>query len=132
MKMLIATDDGTVSISAEELAAATRIESDASSDDGTLIEESEMPPHDLPIKDGRDVHHNIAKDESVQINAAIEQDIWKDFGRISIRHNQSEGRAVQVNHANPLEVMKFFRSWQKENISQSRQERYESVVRIQP
>ncbi|KAJ4353118.1 hypothetical protein N0V95_003652 [Ascochyta clinopodiicola] len=123
-------DDGTVSISAEELAAATRIESDASSDDGTLVDESEMPPHDIPIKDGRDVHHNKAKDESIQINAAIEKDIWKDFGRISIRHNQSEGRAVQVNHANPLEVMKFFRSWQKENVAQSRQERYESVVRI--
>ncbi|KAJ4989267.1 hypothetical protein SVAN01_05172 [Stagonosporopsis vannaccii] len=124
-------DDGTVSISAEELAAVTRIESDAKSDDGTLVDESEMPPHDLPIKHGRDIHHNKAKDESVQINAAIEKDIWENFDRISIRHNQSEGRAVQVNHANSLEVMEFFRSWQKENIAQSRQEHYRSVVRFQ-
>ncbi|KAJ4311968.1 hypothetical protein N0V94_007687 [Neodidymelliopsis sp. IMI 364377] len=121
-------DDGTVSISAEELAAVTRVESDASSDDGTLVDESDAPPHDLPIKNGRDVHHNKAKDESVQINAAIEKDIWKDFDRISIRHNQSEGRAVQVNHANPLEVMAFFRSWQRENNAKSRQKPYESVV----
>lgn len=128
--MLTTVEDGTVSISVEELAAVTRIESDASSDDGTLVDEAVMPPHDVPVKNEREVLHNKAKDESVQINAAIEKDLWKDFSRISIRHNLSEGRAVQVNHANPLEVMEFFKSWQNEKIAQSRQKRVESVVRI--
>lgn len=108
----------------------TRIESDSSSDDGTLVDESEVSSRDLAIKDGRDIHHNTATGTSVQINAAIEKDIWKDRRFISIRHNRSEDQAVQVNHANTLEVMGFFRNWQKENIAQSHHDRFQSVVRF--
>lgn len=129
IQLLIPTDDGTVSISAEELAAVVSIDSDASSDNRTLVDESEMPFHHLPLRDGRHVLHNKAIDDSVQINAAIERDLWKDFSHVSIRNNESEGRAVQVNHANPLEVMKFFKSWQKDNNAEFRQRRLESNVR---
>lgn len=116
-------------ITAEELRSLTSDEGDNSSEDGTLVDDSEISPGDLPGKTTRDINHNRATAESLQINAAIETDIWKDMARLSIKHNVAEGRAVQINHGITLQVLSFMRDWQDHNIAASRSERHGSPNR---
>jgi hypothetical protein len=119
-----------VPITAEELRSLTRIESDDSSEDETLVDDSEMSLRNLPGKTGRDIDHNKATTRSIQINAAIETDIWKDMDRLSIKHNVAESRAVQINHGTTLQVLAFMRDWQGHNIAASHHKRYDSAPRF--
>lgn len=76
-----------------------------------------------------DTQDHAQTDESVQFNAVADADPWKGLGRISIRKNLAESQAVTINHGQSLDIMDFFRSWQKENTANARQSRFESLVK---
>ncbi|OAL01576.1 hypothetical protein IQ06DRAFT_125905 [Phaeosphaeriaceae sp. SRC1lsM3a] len=77
------------------------------SGDETLVEDSgsersEFSPKRVSTE--RIILRNMAKDQALQINAAIGEDIWKEIDRIAIEDNVASNDAVQINHSNTLEV----------------------------
>ena len=103
MTLLMIAEDGTVPITEMDLRSLSK-EGDESSEDETLVDDAEMSPRDLPIRTERIILRNIARNQSAQINAAIETDIWKDVNRLVIKDNVAEDQALQFNYGATLEI----------------------------
>jgi hypothetical protein len=74
------------------------------SGDETLVDESESPVRNGPIKTERIILRNEARNQALQINAALQEDIWKDINRLVIRDNVAEDQALQVNYGTTHEM----------------------------
>jgi hypothetical protein len=80
---------------------------DEDSSDETLVGDSDSDRPERGQKRAsteRIILRNMAKDQALQINAAIGKDIWKEIDRIVIKDNVASNGAVQINHSNTLEV----------------------------
>jgi hypothetical protein len=64
---------------------------------------------------------NIAKPQSIQVNAAIGEDICKHITRMVIKDNIAENEAIQINHGNTPEAMLLFFDQQDKRIAEARQ-----------
>jgi hypothetical protein len=86
-------DDGTVPLTLADLKALNNEAHGESEDSGdeTLVDDTEAAPRDLPIKTERII--------TLQINAAVIEDLWKDVNHLKIHDNVAEDESMQVNYA---------------------------------
>ena len=97
--------------------------SEASDDsqDSTLVDDSESRSSLAPVKSERIIMKNLTRNQALQINAALGEDIWKEMDRLVIKDNVAEHESIQVNHATSLEVFKFLLETQDKKIAMVRQ-----------
>lgn len=81
-------------------------DSDDSSEE-TLVDDSDLTPHDIPIKTERLVLRNVTREQSCQINGPVGEDIWSKIDRLVIKDNTVEGQSVQINYPTTMEVFKL-------------------------
>lgn len=67
-------------------------------------------------KKERIIISNMALHESLQINGALGEDIWKDYQRLEIRDNTAKDTAVQINYGMNLDAFKIAMSAHAENL----------------
>jgi len=94
------SNDGTMPLTLAELKALDKeINGDGEdSGDETLVDDSEISPRELPVKTERIITRNTARNQALQVNAALEQDMWKDINRLKIQDNVAEDQSCQVNY----------------------------------
>jgi hypothetical protein len=94
-------DDGTVPLTLADLKALNNEAHGESEDSGdeTLVDDTEAAPRDLPIKTERIITRNTARNQALQINAAVIEDLWKDVNHLRIHDNVAEDESMQVNYA---------------------------------
>jgi len=94
------SNDGTMPLTLAELKALDKeINGDGEdSGDETLVDDSETSPRELPVKTERIITRNTARNQALQVNAALEQDMWKDINRLKIQDNVAEDQSCQVNY----------------------------------
>lgn len=100
-------DDGTIPLTDAELDSLRDAADGENSSDETLVGDADSDHSERGKKRAlteRIILRNMAKDQALQINAAIGKDIWKGIDRIIIRENVASNGAVQINHSNTLEV----------------------------
>jgi hypothetical protein len=105
-EILTETDDGTVPLTPADLKTLRENATDEDSEDETLIDDSDSSTSSTSRKlasTERIILYNMARDQALQINAPMGNDIWKTVHRIVIKNNTAEGDAVQINHTNTLE-----------------------------
>lgn len=100
-------DDDTILLTPADMRSLRDAVDGEDSGDETLVEDfgserSESPPKRVSTE--RIILRNMAKDQALQINAAIGEDIWKEIDRIAIEDNVASNDAIQINHSNTLEV----------------------------
>ena len=103
---LTMVDDGTVPLTLAELKALNnegKGDSEESGDE-TLVDDSETSPQDFSVKTERIITRNIARNQALQINAALEEDLWKNVNRLKIHDNVAEDQSLQVNYAMTREM----------------------------
>ncbi|KAG9191610.1 hypothetical protein G6011_10344 [Alternaria panax] len=100
-------NDGTVPLTLADLKALNNEGSSDGNDseDETLVDDSETCPGGVPVKTERIITRNIARNEALQINAALEKDLWKDVHRLKIHDNVAEDRSFQANYAMTREMV---------------------------
>lgn len=94
-------DDGTVPLTLADLKALSNEANGEGEDSGdeTLVDDTEMAPRDLPVKTERIITRNTARNQALQINAAVIEDLWKDVNHLKIHDNVAEDESMQVNYA---------------------------------
>ncbi|KAI4673641.1 uncharacterized protein J4E88_008697 [Alternaria novae-zelandiae] len=94
------SNDGTMPLTLTDLRALDKeINGDGEdSGDETLVDDSEISPRELPVKTERIITRNTARNQALQVNAALEQDMWKDISRLKIQDNVAEDQSCQVNY----------------------------------
>jgi hypothetical protein len=99
-------DDGTVPLTLAELKALNNEGNGDSEDSGdeTLVDDSETSPRDFSVKTERVITRNIARNQALQINAALEKDLWINVNRLKIHDNVAEDQSLQVNYAMTREM----------------------------
>jgi hypothetical protein len=99
-------DDGTVPLTLADLKALSNEANGEGEDSGdeTLVDDTEMAPRDLPVKTERIITRNTARNQALQINAAVIEDLWKDVNHLKIHDNVAEDESTQVNYAMNREV----------------------------
>jgi hypothetical protein len=102
--LLTNADDGTVPLTKADLRALSRETDGDDSEDETLVDDTEAASRDVPVKTERIILRNATRHQAVQINAAIEKDIWQGISRLVIRDNVAEDQSLQVNHGTTLDV----------------------------
>lgn len=97
---LTVVDDGTMPLTLADLKALDKeINGDGEdSGDETLVDDSEISSRELPVKTERIITRNTARNQALQVNAALEQDMWKDIDRLKIQDNVAEDQSCQVNY----------------------------------
>ncbi|KAB2107682.1 hypothetical protein AG0111_0g4670 [Alternaria gaisen] len=60
----------------------------------TLVDDAETAPRDLSIKTERITARNIARNQALRINAALEEDLWKDVNHLNIHDNVADANPV--------------------------------------
>ncbi|RYN23068.1 hypothetical protein AA0119_g5795 [Alternaria tenuissima] len=100
------SNDGTVPLTLADLKALNNEANGEGEDSGdeTLVDDSETSPRDLPVKTERIITRNIARNQALQINAAVIEDLWKDVNHLKIHDNVAEDESTQVNYAMNREV----------------------------
>jgi hypothetical protein len=124
--LLMIVDDGTVPLTPADLRALSDEDDGNDSSDETLIDDSESPIHDVPMKMERIILRNTARHQAMQINAALGEDIWKEIDRLVIKDNVAEHQAVQVNHGTTIETFMFLTDYQDRKIA-ARQKSHKST-----
>jgi hypothetical protein len=122
--VLTMTDDGTVTLTPADLKSLGDEEDCNDSEDETLVDDSDSCSSfegKKQLMTERIILRNTAKQQSLQINAALGEDIWKDINRLVIKENISENECVQVNHATTLEATLLLLDRQDERIAAARQ-----------
>ena len=115
--MLIIVDDGTVPLTPADLRALSDDDDGNDSSDETLVDDSESPIHDVPMKMERIILRNTARHQAMQINAALGEDIWREMDRLVIKKNVAEDQAVQVNHGTTIETFMLLAEHQDRRIA---------------
>ena len=114
--MLIYIDDGLVPLTTADLKALggnEEVNSDSDNSSETFVDDvdsSSDSGSDSPVSDGiakteRIVLQNTTRDQALQINCAIGEDMWKDIDRVVIKRNRAGDKSMQVNYAMSLEVV---------------------------
>ncbi|CAO2651615.1 Nn.00g041850.m01.CDS01 [Neocucurbitaria sp. VM-36] len=103
------SNDGTVPLTLADLRSLSSGENDNNDDDEdssdeTLVDDSDSPQREIPLKTERIILRNTARQQALQINAALGEDIWKELNRLVIKDNVAEDQAVQVNYGIALEA----------------------------
>jgi hypothetical protein len=117
--VLTVTDDGTVTLTPADLKSLRNEEDRDDSEDETLVGDSDSSSSFVGKKrltTERIILRNTAKQQSLQINGALGEDLWKDINRLVIQENISEDECVQVNHATTLEAVLLLLDKQDERI----------------
>lgn len=125
--LLTITEDGTVLLTPEDMLALSKEEESADSEPETLVDDTGTPSCNFPVKTERIIRQNIAKEQALQFNAAVETDIWKDVSRIVITDNVAEGQALQINYGTTLAVATKWVEKQDQIITTSRRKRHDGV-----
>jgi hypothetical protein len=60
----------------------------------TLVDDAETAPRDLPVKTERIITRNTARNQALQINAAVIEDLWKDVNHLRIHDNVADANPV--------------------------------------
>jgi hypothetical protein len=130
--MLTLIDDGIIPLTPADLKSLRDAATDSDSEDETLIDDSDSSTSSKPKKRvsiERIILRNMAKNQAMQINAPVGEDIWKSIDRIVIEDNIAEDEAVQINYPNTLEAtMTLLRL--KNEMSTARQEKSSYNVAI--
>lgn len=113
------SNDGTIPLTRADLKSLTGEDSDDDSGSETFVDDPEFPSRGIPVKTERIILRNSARHQALQINAALEEDIWKGISRLVIRDNVAEDQAVQVNHGMTLGVTKYLLAEQNRRITES-------------
>jgi hypothetical protein len=106
--MLTLIDDGIIPLTPADLKSLRDAAADSDSEDETLIDDSDSSTSSKSKKRvsiERIILRNMAKNQAMQINAPVGEDIWKSIDRIVIEDNIAEDEAVQINYPNTLEAM---------------------------
>ncbi|KAH8645270.1 hypothetical protein IG631_02734 [Alternaria alternata] len=100
------SNDGTVPLTLADLKALSNEANGEGEDSGdeTLVDDTEVVPRDLPVKTERIITRNTARNQALQINAAVIEDLWKDVNHLKIHDNVAEDESTQVNYAMNREV----------------------------
>lgn len=105
---LIATDDGFVPLTADDLKALSNDGGSSSDSENslgeTLVDDLETSARHSPPKIEREISRNSARDAAFQVNSAIGEDTWKNVDRVVIEDNVAENLSTQFNYAMSLEV----------------------------
>lgn len=101
-------DDNVIPLTAADLRLLEREYDGEDSGDETLVDGSENPSQESFVKRERIILRNTARNQALQINAAVGEDIWKDVGRLVIKDNMAEDEAMQFNHGMELDVALSF------------------------
>ena len=108
MATLTISDDGTVPLTRADLRSLGGSDNDSDSDedsaDETLVDDTESPQREMSLKTERIILRNTAQQQSIQINAALGEDIWKELNRLVIKDNIAKDQAVQLNYGTTLEA----------------------------
>jgi hypothetical protein len=91
------------------------------SGDETLVDDSETSSREFPVKTERVITRNTARDQALQINAALEEDMWKDINRLKIQDNVAENQSCQVNYPISRDIFSMVLEQQNKNATASRQ-----------
>ncbi|KAH9878151.1 hypothetical protein J1614_003368 [Plenodomus biglobosus] len=113
------SNDGTIPLTRADLKSLTGEDGGDDSGSETLVDDGEFPSRGIPVKTERIILRNSARHQALQINAALEEDIWKDISRLVIRDNVAEDQAVQVNHGMTLGVTRYLLAEQSRRITES-------------
>ncbi|KAI4923445.1 hypothetical protein J4E85_008483 [Alternaria conjuncta] len=109
------SNDGTMPLTLADLRALDKeINGDGEdSGDETLVDDSEISPRELPVKTERIITRNTARNQALQVNAALEQDMWKDIDRLKIQDNVAEDQSCQVNYPISRDIFSMMLDRQK-------------------
>ena len=118
--LLTSEDDGTVPLTPADLKSLSSEDDSDGSTDGTLVDDDEAPLSIASVKTERIILRNMARDQALQVNAALGEDIWKHMTRLVIEDNVAENQAVQFNHGTSLEAMGFALDRQDRRIAAAR------------
>jgi hypothetical protein len=117
----------------EALRRGSNDDSDDSEDD-TLVGDDENPVRNIPAKIERIILRNAARHQAVQINAAIEKDIWSHVDTLVIKDNVAEDQALQLNYGQTLDVAMLLLEVQSKrmgvSVSQRERKRHDSVFSV--
>jgi hypothetical protein len=125
---LITTDDGLVPLTADDIKALGNDEDSNSDSEGsdsensleeTLVDDSEASAHDSSTKTERIIVRNTTRNQALQINCAIGDDVWSWINRLVIEDNVAEHQSMQFNHGMSLEVALAFMDRQQANTGNS-------------
>lgn len=108
------SNDGKVLLTPDDVRSLGSDHSGEDSGDETLVD-SESDEMSLSKKE-RIIISNMALHESLQINGALGEDIWKDYQRLEIRDNTAKDTAVQINYGMNLDAFKIAMSAHAENL----------------
>ncbi|KAF1919370.1 hypothetical protein BDU57DRAFT_443035 [Ampelomyces quisqualis] len=124
LKGRLPSNDGTVMLTAADLKSLSDEEDRDCSEDETLVGDSDSSSSfgvKRRLTTERIILRNTAKQQSLQINAALGEDLWRDINRLVIKENISENESVQVNHATTLEATLLLLDRQDDRIAAARQ-----------
>ncbi|KAH7066423.1 hypothetical protein BKA63DRAFT_161409 [Paraphoma chrysanthemicola] len=128
------SNDGLVPLTKADLKALSREanDNDEDSEDETLVDDTEGPVRHIPAKTERIILRNAARHQAVQINAAIEEDIWAHIDRLVIKENTAEDQCLQVNYPTSLDITMLMLEVQSGRIGvpmpRRERKRYDSVL----
>lgn len=116
-------DDGFVTLTPADLRLLRDEAARSDSEDETLVDDSDSSSGSAVRKPKveRIVLRNTAKQQSLQVNAAIGEDICKHITRLIIKDNVAEHEAIQINHGNTLEATLLIFDQQDKRIAEARQ-----------
>jgi hypothetical protein len=106
--VLTRIDDGTVPLTSADLRSLRNEGDRDDSEDETVVNDSDSSTGSSTrkrVSTSRIILRNMAKQQALQINAAVGDDIWKNISRLEIKDNIAEDQAIQINHGNTLEVV---------------------------
>ncbi|KAL1800890.1 hypothetical protein ACET3X_001232 [Alternaria dauci] len=119
------SNDGFVPLTLADLKALNKNGDGDGEDSGdeTLVDESETRRRqEVAVKSERTIINNTSRNQALQINAALQEDIWKDVGRLRIQDNLAEDQSLQVNYAISKDMLAMFLARQDRIIAAPRQE----------
>ena len=85
------------------------------------MDDSDTCLRQTPLKTERIVRRNNASNRAVQINAPLEEDLWKNVDRLVIEDNMADSQGIQVNYAITREMVVVMFDQQNKLIAAERQ-----------
>jgi hypothetical protein len=120
---LTKVDDGTVLLKLADLKALNKEDNGDGEDSGeeTVVDDSETSPQEDFVRTERIITRNTVRNQALQINAALEKDMWKEINRLTIQDNVAEDQSLQVNYAMSHKSISMLFDRQDRVIAASRQ-----------
>lgn len=107
---MTSTVDGTIPLTKADLQSLSSTSTDSDDASDTLAcssSDAEEISFDIPKRLERIILRNMTRDQSLQINGPVGEDIWKDITRLEIRENEADGFSTQVNYPITIEVFRM-------------------------